>query len=244
MLNGICVASATDRNIANRNRATSAKAFYKERDAASALKFEDSSTPYIIPDSEMLESFMDLGSLRVYCWPLFTKAHTGRLIAAVVSVFFSCVFTGYCLAGQGGLSSMQAAAYWEDIATIRLQVAQDHEIQSGDIATGTSPNTLDAGDLLDLVGDERFLAAENYHRASQQWDKAATAYTSAGASREAKIARDNIKAMTAAAKRALSDGVYLHMKAKEQYEGSNNLTKQMNALEKAARNLERLMEMK
>jgi hypothetical protein len=244
MLNGICVASPTDRNIANRNRATSAKAFYKERDAASALKFEDRSTPYIIPDSEMLESFMDLGSLRVYCWPLFTKAHTGRLIAAVVSVFFSCVFTGYCLAGQGGLSSMQAAEYWEDIATIRLQVAQDHEIQSGDIATGASPSTLNAGDLLDLVGDERFLAAENYRIASQQWDKAAMAYISAGASVEAKKARENVKTALAAAKRALSDGVYFHMKAKEQYQATNNLVKKMDALDKAARNLERLMEMK
>ena len=49
-----------------------------------------------------------------------------------------------------------------------------------------------------------------------------------------------MKAATAAAKRALGDGVYLHIKAKEQYEGSNNLIKQVNALEKAARNLERL----
>ena len=81
---------------------------------------------------------------------------------------------------------------------------------------------------------------KNYQKASQLWDKAAAAYTSAGASREAKIARDSMKAATAAAKRALGDGVYLHIKAKEQYEGSNNLIKQVNALEKAARNLERL----
>lgn len=187
---------------------------------------------------------MDLGSLRVYCWPLFTKGHTRRLAGVVVAVFFSCaVFTGYCLAAQG-LSSMQTAEYWEDIATIRLQVAQDHEIQSGDIATGASPSTLNAGDLLDLVGDERFLAAENYRIASQQWDKAAMAYISAGASVEAKKARENVKTAFAAAKRALSDGVYFHMKAKEQYQATNNLVKKINALDKAARNLERLMEMK
>jgi hypothetical protein len=191
----------------------------------------------------MVETFMDLGSLRVYCWPLFTKAHTLRLAGVVVAVFFSCVFTGYCLAAQS-LSSMQTAEYWEDIATIRLQVAKDHEIQSGDIATGISPNTLDVGDLLDLVGDERFLAAENYRMASQQWDKAAMAYISAGASVEAKKARENVKTAFAAAKRALSDGVYFHMKAKEQYQATNNLVKKMNALDKAARNLERLMEMK
>jgi hypothetical protein len=186
---------------------------------------------------------MDLGSLRVYCWPFVTKAHTLRLAGVIVAVFFPCVFTGYCIAAQG-LSSMQTAAYWEDIATIRLQVAQDHEIQSGDIATGTSPNTLDAGDLLDLVGDERFLAAENYRIASQQWDKAAMAYASAGASVEAKKARENVKTAFAAAKRALTDGVYFHMKAKEHYQATNNLIKKMNALDKAARNLERLMEMK
>ena len=51
---------------------------------------------------------------------------------------------------------MQAAEYWEDIATIRLQVAQDHEIQTGDIATGVRPNTLDAGDLLDWLATRDF----------------------------------------------------------------------------------------
>jgi hypothetical protein len=233
MLNGICVASTTDRNIANRNRATSAKPFLKKQHRLHH------------PNSEMVETFMDLGSLRVYCcWPLFTKAHTLRLAGVVVAVFFSCaVFIGNCLAAQG-LSSMQTAEYWEDIAKIRLQVAQDHEIQSGDIASGISPNTLDAGDLLDLVGDERFLAAENYRMASQQWDKAAMAYASAGASVEAKKARENVKIAFAAAKRTLTDGVYFHMKAKEQYQATNNVIKKINALDKAARNLERLMEMK
>jgi hypothetical protein len=168
-----------------------------------------------------------------------TKKHALQLVALVAAIFLSSVFTKECIAAPG-LNSMQTAKQWEEIAEIRQQIARNHEIQSGIIVNGNGSNSLDAGDLLDLAGDHRFLAAENYHKASQEWDKAATAYTSAGASREAKIARDNMKAVTAAAKRALSDGVYLHMKAKEQYEGTNNLIKQMNALEKAARNLERL----
>lgn len=183
---------------------------------------------------------MTLGSsrLRLNPWSV-TKTPALKLVAVVAAIFLSSVFTNECIAAPG-LSSMQTAEQWEEIAKIRQQIARNHEIHSGNIANGNASNSLDAGDLLDLAGDQRFLAAENYHKASQEWDKAATAYTSAGASREAKIARDNMKAVTAAAKRALSDGVYLHMKAKEQYEGTNNLIKQMNALEKAARNLERL----
>jgi len=168
-----------------------------------------------------------------------TKTHALQLLAVVAAIFLSSVFTRECIAAPV-LNSMQTAEQWEQIAKIRQQIAINHEVQSGNIANGNRSNSLDAGDLLDLAGDEKFLAAENYHKASQEWDKAATAYTSAGASDEAKIARDNMKAASAAAKRALTDGVYLHMKAKEQYEGTNNLIKQLDALEKAARNLERL----
>jgi len=181
---------------------------------------------------------MNLG-LRSNGWPILTKTHMLKLVAVVTAVFFSCVFTKECLAAPG-LSSMETAGQWEDIAKIRQQLAKDHEIQSGNIANGDGANYLEAGDLLDRAGDERFLAAENYQMASQEWEKAATAYTSAGATAEAKIARDNMNTAIAAAKRALTDGAYFHMKAKEQYEATHNLIKQMNALDKAARNLERL----
>jgi hypothetical protein len=70
------------------------------------------------------------------------------------------------------------------------------------------------------------------------------ARTAAGTTADAKKARENADAALAAAKRALTDGVYFHMKAKEQYDAINNLDKKMNALDKAARNLEGLMEMK
>jgi hypothetical protein len=192
---------------------------------------------------EMTETFMELSSLRLNWWSFFTKAYTLELVGIVTAVFFSCVFTKDCLAAPI-LSSVQTAKQWEDIAKLRQQIARDHEIQSRNMANGNGSNTLDAGDLLDLAGDETFLAAENYQMASQQWDKAAMAYVSAGASVEAKKARENVNTDIAAAKRALSDGVYYHMKAKEQYEATNNLNKKMHALAKAARNLERLMEMK
>jgi hypothetical protein len=184
--------------------------------------------------------FMTLSSSKsiLNCWSV-TKTHALNLIAVVAAIFLSSVFTEQSIATPM-LNSMQTGEQWEEIAKMRQQIARNHEIQSGIIAHGNRSNSLDAGDLLDLAGDHKFVAAENYQKASQLWDKAAAAYASTGASREAKIARESMKAATAAAKRALGDGVYLHIRAKEQYEASNNLTKQMNALEKAARNLERL----
>ena len=164
-----------------------------------------------------------------------------KLVGIVTVVFFSCIFTKDCLAAPG-LSSMQTAEQWENIAKMRQQIARDHELVSGNIVNGTAPNApVEAGDLLDLAGDETFLAAQNYQLASQQWDKAATGYTSAGASVEAKKARENANRATAAAKRALSDGVYLHTKAREQYKAINNLNKHIVASDKVARNLELLI---
>ena len=183
---------------------------------------------------------MDLGSVPLNCWLLFTKAYTLKLAGMVAAVFFFCVFTKDCLAAPD-LSSVQTAENWEDIANIRQQIASDHEIKSRNIANGNGSNSLDAGDLLELAGDETFLAAENYQLASQQWDKAAKAYTSAGATDKAKKAGENMNTAIAAAKRAFSDGVYFYMKAKEQYEATHELDKKMNALEKEARTLERLM---
>jgi hypothetical protein len=186
---------------------------------------------------------MTPGNHRLNAWPLFTKAHTLKLAGAVAAVSFFYVFSDYCLAAQAA-SSQQTAERWEDVANLRYQIAKDHEAQSVNFSRGNVANTFDAGDLLDASGDEKFLASENYQTASQQWDKAARAYTAAGATADAKKARENADAALTAAKRALNDGVYFHTKAKEQYEATNNLDKKMNALDKAARNLERLMEMK
>jgi hypothetical protein len=186
---------------------------------------------------------MALDSLQLNCWLFFAKVSRQNLTSLVAAVVLSAVFTSYCFAAQG-LSSQQTAVRWEDIANLRFQIAKDHEVQAVNISRGNVANTFDPGDLLDLAGDEKFLASENYQMASQQWDKAARAYTSAGATADAKKAWGSADAASAAAKRALSDGVYFHMKAKEHYEASNNLDRKINALDKAARNLERLMEIK
>ena len=170
-------------------------------------------------------------------------AHSLKLANLVAALLLPCLFTSDCLATQH-LNSLEAAEQWEAIAKIRLQLADDHERMSENRATGDGQNSLDTGDLLNLAGDDKFLAAENYQSASRHWDKAATAYTSAGASESAKTARDKAKTAIALAKRALHDGVQSYIKAKEQYERTNVLDKKMAALDKIARNLERLMEMK
>jgi hypothetical protein len=56
---------------------------------------------------------------------------------------------------------MQTAEQWEEIAKIRQQIARNHEIQTGIVAHGNRSNSLDAGDVLDLAGDHKVLAAEN-----------------------------------------------------------------------------------
>jgi hypothetical protein len=172
-----------------------------------------------------------------------TKAHMRNLLSVAVAVSLSCFFVGYGFAAQDS-TSMQTAERWDDIATIRLEMARDHETQAENVFQDKTANSLDTGDLLDRAGDEKFLAAENYLMASQQWDKAARAYLAAGASTEARKARENLGFTQASAKRSLSDGIVFHMKAKEQFELSKNLGKKTIALDKVARNLERLMEMK
>jgi len=191
----------------------------------------------------MTARVMNLNSRRSILSRRLTKAHMRNLLSVAVAVSLSCFFIGYGLAAQGSIS-MQTAERWDDIATLRLEMARDHETQAGNVFQGKPANSLDTGDLLDRAGDEKFLAAENYLMASQQWDKAARAYLAAGASTEARKARDNIEFTQASAKRSLSDGIVFHMKAKEQFELSKNLGKKTIALDKVARNLERLMEMK
>jgi len=160
-------------------------------------------------------------------------------VRVAVAVALSCV-SGYCLADQI-LSAQQNAEDWEYIAQIRSQIATEHDLQGN----GSGANSFaTVGDLLDFYGDEKFLAYENYQTASQNWEKAARAYQSAGDSIKAKQARDNISRSLEAAKRVLAEGVDLHMRAKDQYQAANNLSKKIQALEKVARNRERLIEIK
>jgi tetratricopeptide (TPR) repeat protein len=173
-------------------------------------------------------------------WSPINKVLMKILAAVLVAVVFSCVSRN-SLADQA-VSTLRRAERWAEIARIRLQTAREHERQGAFRVNDV--NKFEIGDLLDFSGDERFLASQNYQMAIQHWEKAATAYRFAGDSDNAKIARENVDRASEAAKRTLREGIDLYMQAKEQYEATNNLDKKITALEKVARNLERLMEMK
>jgi hypothetical protein len=167
---------------------------------------------------------------------VFMKMPAG---VVVVVLLLSCL-SGYCFADPT-LSARQSAEDWEYIAKIRSQIATDHDSQGN----GGGANTFaTVGDLLDFYGDEKFLAYENYQTASQDWEKAARAYQSTGDSVRAKQARDNTSRSLEAAKRTLVEGFDFHMRAIDHYQADNNLSRKIQALEKAARNRERLIEMK
>jgi hypothetical protein len=173
------------------------------------------------------------------------KAPLQKLAAVVLAVFFSCVFTSYCLADPILSSQQQSAEDWESIAKIRLQIAMERDFQGEKAFNESGANSFETvGDWLEFYGDEKFLAYSNYQMASQNWERAARTYQSAGDSIKAKKARENVSKSLEAAKRALAEGADLHMKAKDQYQAANNLGKKILALEKAVRNRERLMEMK
>jgi len=174
-------------------------------------------------------------------WSRINKVLVKILAAVLVAVVFFCVSRN-SLADQA-VSTVQSAERWAEIAKIRLQTARDYERQAEN-AFRVNVNSFETGDLLGYSGDERFLASSNYQMASRHWEKAATAYRFAGDSANAKIARDNVDRASEAAKRTLREGIDLYMQAIGQYEATNNLDKKITALEKVARNLERLMEMK
>jgi hypothetical protein len=182
---------------------------------------------------------MGFRSLRFYPWQPPDKPFM-QVFAGVLVVSLLCCLSAYCLA-DSILSARQSGEDWEYIAKIRSQIAAEHDSQGSGYGA-TSVATI--GDLLDFSGDEKFLAYENYQTASQDWEKAARAYQSTGDSIKAKQARDNTNKSLEAAKRTLVEGFDLYMRAKEQYQADNNLSKKIQALEKAAINRERLIEMK
>lgn len=106
-------------------------------------------------------SVMTLGSSKsiLISWSV-TKTHALKLIAVIAAIFLSTVFTKESIA-TSVLNSMQTAEQWEEIAKIRQQITRNHEIQTGIVAHGNRSNSLDAGDVLDLAGDHKVLAAEN-----------------------------------------------------------------------------------
>ena len=183
--------------------------------------------------------------LQLYHWRPVTTAPLQKLAVVLVAIVFLCIATSYyCLADQIS-SAQQSAEDWATIANIRWQIAMEYDLQGEKSFNGSGANSLDTlGDSLDFYGDEKFLASQNYQTASQDWEKAARAYQSMGDSSNAKRARENASRSWGAAKRTLAEGFDLHMRAKDQYQAANDLGKKIQVLEKAARNRERLMEMK
>ena len=180
-----------------------------------------------------------IDNLRIDHWRAFLRMFAG----VVVTVVLFWVSTNI-LAGQR-VSVMQSAERWAEIANMRLQIARNHELQAEQAFKGNAAMSFETpGDLLDFCGDEKFTASENYQKASQDWENAAKAYESTGDSVGAKKARENASIALEAAKRTISEGSDLYLRAKDQHAATNDLSKQIQSLEKATRNFERLMKMK
>jgi tetratricopeptide (TPR) repeat protein len=165
------------------------------------------------------------------------------IIAALVLLISSASGAGE------GLNSQQEAEKWEEIAIIRLEAARGHELQAESkreeaFRTSSLDGSGAAGDALDNAGDEKYLASDDYQKASRHWQKAAKAHRATGDPDKAKSAEKNANKTWEAAKRTLHEGADLYKMAEEQFENIRNLEKRIKALNKLARNIERLMEMR
>ncbi|MBI2090100.1 MAG: hypothetical protein HYT78_15405 [Deltaproteobacteria bacterium] len=177
-----------------------------------------------------------------------TKQKRAPLFAAIAMGALCSFLVSYSDAGESS-GSLQEAEQWEEVAKIRSQAARGHELQAENrreefLRQGSAVGSTAVGDSLDGAGDEKYLAADDYQKASKHWERAARAYKTAGDSEKAKNALEHARSAWEAAKRNLREGADLHRMGEEQFESANNLDKKIQALKKAARNIERLMEMK
>lgn len=152
----------------------------------------------------------------------------------------------YGAQNSGGRDELEL---WDEIAYIRFQAARGHDLQAdirkeGVFKPQASYDTVTPGDELDLAGDEKYWASEDYQTATKHWEKAANVFRRTGELDKARNAMENADAAWDAAKRTLREGIDIHKMAREYYKTANNLEKQTAALGKVARNFERLMEMK
>jgi hypothetical protein len=138
--------------------------------------------------------------------------------------------------------------FWSEIADVRIQVAQGHELLSDVKKAGVfrARDPLDPvtpGDELDLAGDEKYLAFEEYQRATKHWENAAEVFSGAAKPDKAKKAQENAVETREAARRSLLDAIDIHRMAYDYYLANDNLTKKTDLLAKIARNLELLIEL-
>jgi tetratricopeptide (TPR) repeat protein len=160
----------------------------------------------------------------------------------------SMVLQGYG-AEKLGVSGNEAEL-WGEIAEIRFQAARGHDLQS-DIrkeaafrARG-SYDPITPGDELEIAGDEKYLASEDYQTATRHWEKAAKVFSKTlDEPGRARSAKENAAVAWEAAKRSLREAIQIHRMAQEYYEATNDLEKKTAVLGKIARNLERLIEIR
>ena len=117
-----------------------------------------------------------------------------------------------------------------------MQAARGHELQAERRraeAFNPADNLATAGDALDLAGDERYSASEDYQIASKHWEKAARAFRAGGDPDKTKDAHENAATAQDAARRALREGTELYKMAEERFEDVNDLGKRINVIKKS-----------
>jgi tetratricopeptide (TPR) repeat protein len=173
------------------------------------------------------------------------KSLLGGLSSFLIAALFFLVVP--CSDAADGTNPRYEAEQWEEVAKLRLQAARGHELQAERRraeAFNPAGNLGTAGDALDLAGDERYSASEDYRIASKHWEKAAKAFRAAGDPDKTKDAHENAATAWDAARRALREGTELYKMAEEQFENVNDLDKKIKVIKKSARNIEQLMQMK
>lgn len=142
--------------------------------------------------------------------------------------------------------AQESAEKWEELASIQLEVATGYDSEAEArrkeaLQYWSPPDYGAVADLLNRAGDNKFIAFENYQKASAHWDNAAKAYGAARDDIKAREARGNADKSKEAAKRTLREGAEIYKAAANIYESTSNLEKRWEVIGKIARNLERLM---
>jgi hypothetical protein len=178
------------------------------------------------------------------------KKFPTKIISIALSIFLFPSTLVYSYGAEKlGIHGNDEAELWAEIADIRFEAAKGHDLQSNirketALRARASYDPVTPGDELDIAGDEKYLASEDYQTATKHWEKAARGFRTLVELDKAKNAKENAAAAWEASKRTLREAIQIHRMAQDYYEATNNLEKKTAVLGKIARNLERLMEIK
>jgi hypothetical protein len=178
------------------------------------------------------------------------KKFRSKIISIGVAIFLYPSTLVYSYGAEKlGMPGNEEADLWAEIADIRFEAAKGHDLQSNirretAFSARVNYDLVTPGDNLDMAGDEKYLASEDYQTATKHWEKAAKGFRTLVELDKARSAKENAATSWEAAKRTLREAIQIHRMAQEYYEATNNLEKKTVVLGKIARNLERLMEMK